>query len=69
VTRISVLLPVFDAEDTLASCLRSLLRQTERERKCVLVDDGRPSSTGGGRSSPALQGAMMTLSRCRIGAA
>ena len=39
-TRISVLLPVFDAEDTLASCLRSLLRQTERDWECVLVDDG-----------------------------
>ncbi len=35
-----MLLPVFDAEGTLSSCLRSLLRQTESDWECVLVDDG-----------------------------
>jgi glycosyltransferase involved in cell wall biosynthesis len=38
--RVSVLLPVFDAADTLAACLRSIERQTLREWECVVVDDG-----------------------------
>jgi hypothetical protein len=38
--RVSVLLPVFDAEDTLETCLRSLQRQTLHDWECVLVDDG-----------------------------
>ncbi|MBW2270689.1 MAG: glycosyltransferase [Deltaproteobacteria bacterium] len=38
--RVSVLLPVFDAEDTLDSCLRSVERQAFRDWECVLVDDG-----------------------------
>jgi len=38
--RVSVLLPVFDAEATLAACLRSIQRQTERDFECVIVDDG-----------------------------
>jgi glycosyltransferase involved in cell wall biosynthesis len=38
--RISILLPVWNAEATLSVCLRSLLRQTEANWECVLVDDG-----------------------------
>jgi len=38
--RVSVLLPVFDAEATLSACLRSVQRQTERDFECVVVDDG-----------------------------
>ncbi|GIW41411.1 MAG: glycosyl transferase [Candidatus Binatia bacterium] len=38
--RVSVLLPVRDARETLEPCLRSLLRQTEPDWECVLVDDG-----------------------------
>ncbi len=38
--RISVLLPVRDAEATLDACIRSLLRQTEQRWECVFVDDG-----------------------------
>lgn len=37
---ISVLLPVYDAERTLATCLTSLLRQREARWECVLIDDG-----------------------------
>ncbi|MCA9506067.1 MAG: glycosyltransferase [Spirochaetaceae bacterium] len=37
---VSVLLPVHDAADTLATCLRSLTRQTVQDWECVLVDDG-----------------------------
>jgi len=38
--RISVLLPVWNAEATLAVCLRSLIRQTETNWECLVVDDG-----------------------------
>ncbi len=38
--KVSVLLPVHDAAATLAACLRSIARQTERDFECVIVDDG-----------------------------
>jgi glycosyltransferase involved in cell wall biosynthesis len=38
--RVSVLLPVWNAAETLPSCLQSLLRQSEPRWECVLVDDG-----------------------------
>jgi glycosyltransferase involved in cell wall biosynthesis len=37
---VSVLLPVWNAQATLASCLRSIQRQTESRWQCVIVDDG-----------------------------
>jgi glycosyltransferase involved in cell wall biosynthesis len=37
---VSVLMPVRDAEATLAAALRSVARQTERRFECVIVDDG-----------------------------
>jgi len=37
---VSILLPVRDAESTLAACLRSVVRQSEARWECVLVDDG-----------------------------
>lgn len=37
---VSVLLPAFDAEATLASALFSIARQTLRDFECVVVDDG-----------------------------
>ncbi len=37
---VSVLLPVRDAERTLAAALRSVTRQTEERFECVVVDDG-----------------------------
>ena len=40
IPKISVLLPVRDAEATLAGCLRSIERQRLRDFECVLVDDG-----------------------------
>jgi glycosyltransferase involved in cell wall biosynthesis len=42
---VSVLLPAFDADATLASCLRSLQRQSESRWECVLVDDGSRDGT------------------------
>ena len=38
--RISILLPVWNAEETLSICLRSCLRQRETDWECILVDDG-----------------------------
>ena len=37
---ISILLPVYNAEQTLETCLRSLLRQRMDAWECVRVDDG-----------------------------
>lgn len=37
---VSILLPVYNAEQTLETCLRSLLRQRMDAWECVLVDDG-----------------------------
>jgi glycosyltransferase involved in cell wall biosynthesis len=38
--RVSILLPVWNAESTLETCLRSIERQSESDFECVLVDDG-----------------------------
>ncbi len=38
--RVSVLLPVRDAEGTLETCLRSVVRQRDPAFECVVVDDG-----------------------------
>ncbi len=38
--QISVLLPVWNAEATLATALRSLERQTEPDWECLVIDDG-----------------------------
>lgn len=44
--RVSVLLPARNAAATLASCLRSVARQTERSWECIVVDDGSSDATG-----------------------
>jgi glycosyltransferase involved in cell wall biosynthesis len=36
----SILIPAFDAADTLAACLRSVSRQREPRWECIVVDDG-----------------------------
>lgn len=38
--QISIVLPVYNAEQTLASCLQSISRQTETRFECLIVDDG-----------------------------
>ena len=38
--RVSVLIPVRNAEATLATCLRSVARQSEGRFECIVVDDG-----------------------------
>jgi glycosyltransferase involved in cell wall biosynthesis len=43
---VSVLIPAFDAEETLESCLRTVRRQTEPDWECIIVDDGSTDGTG-----------------------
>jgi CDP-glycerol glycerophosphotransferase len=45
--RISVVVPIYDVESYLATCLQSLARQTERDLEVIMVDDG---STDGSRA-------------------
>jgi CDP-glycerol glycerophosphotransferase len=45
--RISVVVPVYDVESYLATCLQSLARQTEGDLEVIMVDDG---STDGSRA-------------------
>jgi len=46
-TRISVLLPVFNAEATLAACLESILGQTFADFEVIAVNDGSDDGTAG----------------------
>jgi len=39
-TQVDILMPVFNAEATLPTCLKSLSRQTEKRWRCWAVDDG-----------------------------
>ena len=45
--RISVIIPAYNAEATLADCLESVARQTLRPFEVVLVDDGSTDNTRG----------------------
>jgi CDP-glycerol glycerophosphotransferase len=47
VPRISVVVPIYDVESYLATCLQSLARQTMRDLEVIMVDDG---STDGSRA-------------------
>jgi glycosyltransferase involved in cell wall biosynthesis len=41
----SVVIPAFNAQDTLAASMRSVLQQTERDLELVLIDDGSTDDT------------------------
>lgn len=43
--RVSVLIPAFNAAETLAPCLRSVQRQSRVDWECVVVDDGSADAT------------------------
>ena len=43
---VSIVIPVYKAEDLLPRCLDSILAQTMRDWECVMVDDGSPDGSG-----------------------
>ena len=43
---ISVIIPVYNAEDTLRACVQSVLKQSYPEFELILVDDGSPDKSG-----------------------
>ena len=53
--RVSVLLPAWNAADTLEACLASLHRQTEPDWEAVVVDDGSSDATARVVSEAALR--------------
>jgi hypothetical protein len=65
--RISVLIPAYDAETTLAAALRSVQRQTETDWECVIVDDGSRDGTAGVASAFAGGDARFRVVRLRHG--
>jgi cellulose synthase/poly-beta-1,6-N-acetylglucosamine synthase-like glycosyltransferase len=68
VPRVSILLPVRDAEATLAACLRSIVRQTDRDWECVLVDDGSlDASLAVARTFAAADARIRVVDRQRLG--
>ncbi len=44
--RVSIIIPVYKAEKTLARCLDSLLAQTYSDWKAILIDDASPDGSG-----------------------
>lgn len=45
--RISIIIPVYKAEQYLYKCLDSILLQTFKDWECLLIDDGSPDKSGG----------------------
>ena len=43
---ISVIVPIFKAENYLSKCIDSILAQTFRNFQLILVDDGSPDKSG-----------------------
>jgi glycosyltransferase involved in cell wall biosynthesis len=68
VPRVSILLPVRDAEATLPACLHSIRRQSEGDWECVIVDDGsRDASAALARAAVAADARFRLLERGRAG--
>ena len=61
--RVSVLLPVHNAESTLSSCLRSLARQREERWECIAVDDGSSDASAAILRAAAARDARIKLIR------
>ena len=44
--RLSIIIPIFNVEDTLHRCLESVLSQTDERMEVILIDDGSTDSSG-----------------------
>ena len=44
--KISIIIPIYKAEEFLPQCLESILLQTFENWECILVDDGSPDNCG-----------------------
>lgn len=53
--RITLLLPAYNAQATLALCLRSIVRQRETRWRCLVVDDGSQDDTAAIAQAAAAQ--------------
>lgn len=45
-TKISVIVPIYNAEQFISKCVDSILSQTERSLELILVNDGSPDNSG-----------------------
>ena len=43
---ISVVIPIYNSESFLASCIESVLQQTHKDLELILVDDGSTDNSG-----------------------
>ena len=43
---ISVVIPIYKAEDCIKDCLISILNQQEQSWECLLIEDGSPDHSG-----------------------
>lgn len=65
---VSILIPVYNAERTLADSLRSVRRQSEPDWECLVVDDGSTDATlGVARAFEAEDARFRVLSRSHAG--
>ena len=46
IKRVSIIIPVYNSENTLRTCLDSILAQTMTDYECLLIDDGSKDSSG-----------------------
>ena len=45
-SRVSVIVPVYNVEKYLDRCIESLIKQTYKDLEIILVDDGSPDNCG-----------------------
>lgn len=45
-TKVSIIVPIYKAEEFLSHCVDSILKQTEKDFELILVDDGSPDNSG-----------------------
>lgn len=61
--RVSILLPVWNAQATLATALRSVERQSEGDWECIVIDDGSTDDSAGIAASFALRDSRFRIER------